>query len=518
MSSEVKTRTEEAKLTTKDRIGILLKNAPTSYSLDEAVPGFYKQSIQLAIARFEEVFTARFPRPSLDLLEELRSFVSLKPSQDPIPTNTPPYFDRRFQNILDLSHLSVDDPKMQIIKIGFNTQVAKDQAVAVSKELLQKAEMFGGIFFEDKMPGYIKNIGEQALKVRSFQQRMEEGTESIRRIAQKAGLDAKKIDLLFDIAFFKVRSQDEDGEITKALEPLVILIAQGHFEEAFLHRDFLFKHFRNSGGLQFVAEKYRNGKLFIQDEEIPQGYKWVFQNGNYSEKEQGGNAEIIRHSLPLAIAFLQELEKEGTAMEVEQFLKKILGKNGTALFEEQGRQRRFEKFMELMEEVSPTMRFSEANALHQDLEQKIQKMIGKTGFPYIVYAPRERKILMVEIQNGQLICFYEARPITTSKDGVREEFKPKIHPMDFGMLLIKIVECSTKRNENGKESDKIKHVLPLSRVKSALEKAYSTECSRDPQLARFTLKEYLEAIISNADLNQNTEEKNIINQFIRGFT
>lgn len=240
-----------------------------------------------------------------------------------------PGFEQRINDFMEWSLIDVSDPKVQIIAAGFLTQVAKNYAVLGSKRLMERAHSVSRLGSDFSPQNWIATIQSQVDEIRQDERYLALGTQTMNQIAKEAGLEEEQIDLLLDVAFIKDPNERPDPKVIESfLLPLSKLIAEGNWEEAFVHRDFLMKYFSDffpewkvrEASKQSGALKYRNfsdiGRaalsegVAIDPAEIPDGYKQAFE-GILGQKIQTTESreirEIMQQSLKLSEYWMIEM-------------------------------------------------------------------------------------------------------------------------------------------------------------------------------------------------------------------
>ncbi|MEK7517753.1 MAG: hypothetical protein AAB583_04335, partial [Patescibacteria group bacterium] len=157
-----------------------------------------------------------------------------------------PGFDRRFTNVVKTGEIPLDSPSAEIMAVAYIIQVAKISGVEDAKKLLQKSQLYGGVASREYLETNLQNTVKQTYDIRRHQAFIAEGLGTIKRVAEQNGLDEKQVQLLLDIAFIKNRAFDQGEEFMQVFRPIVRFIAQGDWQQAFTHRDFLLKYFVSS--------------------------------------------------------------------------------------------------------------------------------------------------------------------------------------------------------------------------------------------------------------------------------
>lgn len=239
-----------------------------------------------------------------------------------------PWFNSRFGNILTTGGLQASSPEARIIAAGYITQVAKNRAADEAKKLLAKMQVYGGVTELKYLDNSFDKVSSDVKKIRHEQTFIREGLKTIDTVADEAGLDETQVQLLLDLAFIRNKAVTENDEFQDLLKPIVRLIADGDWEAACEHRDFLLKYLgksfpdwrkrrfeKESGEVSFntlkdLSRAVAAGKVSPDEMEIPSAYVLFFPDllARKSVTEQRRrNDLIVNQSAGLSTALLHEL-------------------------------------------------------------------------------------------------------------------------------------------------------------------------------------------------------------------
>lgn len=570
MLQEVESKEDKTALSPQQRVESLSQRTPSGPDFAQATAAYCNECVEACIAKFGEVLMRHFPEvrqaiesklqiitqpgprrpPQTSFVTEgdrkllefpngsrlflnriaesvyyanpelgvLQYIVSLYPPRNQQETYQRfPWFENRFTKIVEVGQFSLDDPRVEYIAVGYVTQVGKVHATNKARELLKRAQPFAGVGSAEGAMLFLDTIADAVKQIRGDQLFIARGLATMVEIGERVGFDDQQTQLLLDLAFIRNRAFDQPAEFRQALEPILRLIAEENWEEAFAHRDFLLRYFSNSFPAWRVREFRATGaatfesfkdlaravvqhRLVMYDEEVPDQYKASF-GSTFPKKieraQRERNEAIVRRSVRLSNTIVKELAAETQEMVRFRFFREFSGER-----EDEVRQiftsplselTKSVKFRTLCQEIDPDATDAFIRNFYDELKERFsQGPIIVEGPPYTIRTPFLSPILTVEFMDDRQVYWYQ----TTNIVDVRLRGGDRVPMMknygNFGRLLHNLI---LKAHQETPE----RPVLNLEEIKAALQRAYEKERQHDPIVAQFTLGDYLRALFSTVD-------------------
>lgn len=576
-------RAESSKLTAKQKLAELVKRGPASPEFQQATIAYLDKCIEAVLEQVGEVLTSQYPSLSSEISQKIKILAAHKFQplphhnfvlengrillESPRGKRTPlnrtlqsvyfanpdlgifhytigllpprnekeargrfPWFNKRLSKIVEVGQFPLDSPIVEIIAVGYITQVAKNLGVSQSKQLLKKALLFGGIANVDQIEKYLENLGEEIRQIRKDQGFIAKGLATINEITSKANLSEDQVQLLVDLAFIRSRAFHNPKEFAEMLEPLIQSVAEGNWQEAYTHRDFLLSYFADSfpewrkrrfekttGQASFenfreLVGAIRDGQLVLDEETIPLKYRKAFESLLPKKVERATrtkDAEIRRNSIGLSNAVVRELAQETKEQDFTRHLLELFRDNSQPALRILLRQdilANQDDFYTLVKPLKPKTSELKIQALYRQLKDQLRNL-STPGPPHLLRGTRTRNVLAVELVGNDQVYWYQTESYVTIRDQdsrVHEGYK---NYANFGSLIedIIIAACQPKPEHPALSKEK---------VQVALGRAYEKVSQSHRRVKQFTLTEYLRAIIGRTKFGVARDQSDPVIQFI----